>query len=119
MPGENTDKAEVFSTGDAAGHAALTPPWAAYVVNIDLVVDTAQYVYWPAGYDYCVIAGPADYWGRFGGAAAYPTVGGGNVLGGSGSIYKPTQRKRAPNQERFSLISHTAQVISIEFYKAK
>lgn len=108
---------EIFSTGDAQGNAAACPPFATMVDDVDLPANTAVEVKWRDGYDFCLIAGAADYWGRIGGDAAIPTPGGGGVSDGTGSVFRPAARRRTDKMAKFSLISATAQVVSVEWYK--
>lgn len=109
---------DVFSTGDAMGHDALAPVLSAHVDNIDLPANTAVTVTVPASAAFALFSAAADFWCRRGGTAAVPAAGGGSVVTGEGSVLNPAAR-RVPvgNIGTLSLISATAQVISIEWYK--
>ena len=113
---------EIFSTADSFGNSAFAPPFARYVQEIDLAAGVAETVNWPidsSGVTYCYVMFKAndEFRVRVGGAAAFHATGAGDVTDGSGSIPSPAARVR-DGETSFSIISATAQIVFIEFFKS-
>lgn len=95
------------------GSSSLTPYNSSYVNSYSLSVDTAKTVTWPTGAQFCNIVGDGnDYFVCTSGTATIPA---GDVTTGLASARNVAQRQRGI-ESSFSIISHTAQVITVEFW---
>lgn len=103
-----------FNTIGPGDASTLAPPFSGYVNVYDFnSSQAAQAIVWPNGSAFCNIDAPAAWYARVGGTAAAPAAA---VSDGTASARNPTQRQRGPNEQSFSLISPTAQYVTIEFW---
>lgn len=101
-----------YDTAGPGGVGSLTPPLTNYVNVYNMDGTNPVTVTWPVGMTVCNIAGSADYWVSAGTTAAVPIA---TATDGTAPALNVAQRKRFKN-ESFSIISATAQFISVEFW---
>lgn len=103
-----------YSTVGPGGVSTLTPPNSDYVNWYNMTANAAQTITWPLGAEYCNISAATVGWAvNVSGTALMPT---GAVSDGTGSALNPAQRSRSQNENTFSLVSGSSQVICIEFW---
>lgn len=102
-----------FNTIGIEGQVDLTPYNSDYINQYSLAAGVAEIVAWPEGASKCNIVGDASYATRSGGTAVVPVA---DITDGTGSALRVSQRKKFPNETGFSIISATAQVVTIEFW---
>ena len=104
----------MFVTKGPDNAAALTPPLSDTVNDYALAANTAQSVSWPSGANYAIISASAAYWvGAAGQTATVPST---SITNGTGAAQSPAQISRFSDSS-FSIISATAQEISVSFYQ--
>ena len=101
-----------YSTNGPGGMATLTPPMSRWVNTYALAANTAESITWPAGALWCNISGSAPYWTNANTTATIPAT---DVTTGLASAYNIAQRGKGP-EAAFSIISSSAQQISVEFW---
>lgn len=103
-----------YQTVGPDGAATLSPPHSDYINQYSMNGSAAQTVTWPSWATFCNIAGTANYYvGAAGNAAIIPAAG---ITNGTGSALNVAQRRRSENETSFSIISGTAQYITVEFW---
>jgi hypothetical protein len=105
-----------YNTLGPGGASTLTPPMSSYVNSYLLEASAVRDITWPTGMQFCNITGGGyDYYARAEGEASVPS---GDVLDGTASARNPGQRQRGENEQSFSIISETEQVITVEFWRS-
>lgn len=91
----------------------LTPPISDHIYNISLESNVARTFDWPDGANAANISSLLPIWTA--GEDITAQVPTGDVLDGTGSAFNKAQFSRG-DDSNFSIISDTAQIISIEFW---
>jgi len=105
----------VYDTVGPDGAPDLTPQISDFVNCYDMDGINPKTIAWPTNANYCNIAGTANYWvAAAGQTAAVPATA--DNTSGTGSALNPAQRKRYHSETTFSIISSTAQFITVEFW---
>ncbi len=104
-----------YNTTGPSGEPNLTPQISNYVNWYDMDGTNPKTVTWPASANYCNISGTANYWVAAAGQIAVIPVTA-DKIDGTGSSLNTAQRKREQTETTFSLISSTAQFITVEFW---
>lgn len=103
----------MYETVGPGGVGTVSPPLSDYVNQYSMDGSAAQTVAWPTGATFCNISAVSDYWVRSGGTAVVPAAG---ITNGTGSALNVAQRRRQEGELSFSIITSTAQKITVEFW---
>lgn len=115
LPAHGAEVRQYITVGPGV-QPTLTPPNSAYVNDYALSANTAVTVTWPTGTKYANISASSPVWVNATTTATVPAT---TITNGSGSALNPAQRRKWLTNgatETFSIISATAQEISIEFW---
>ena len=96
-----------------SNRAALAPPASDHVDARVLAAGVAETHTVPAGARYVVFSATADFYAKFGAAAAVPAA---DVTNGTASALNPTQRRIPDGATTIGLIAPAACVVTLSFW---